>query len=226
MNRRDKQRVTFADVAEKAGVSRSTGSRRFTEGASVSPMTRGKVMAAARTLGYSPNPLASSLTTWRTKLVEPVADNFSNPEFLAVFDGFTQLLQDRGFRPILVNLSEVTTPETAVGMLLRYSVDAVIDGLIDLACRICHDHRRGWHSGGSQLRPRHRRDTDPCRQRGQCVLWPAGRVDARGSRVSPDRFSGSAGGSNLDRRPAARVFANSGRAGQALHPTLCQSLQL
>ena len=61
--------VTLKDVAEKAGVSRSAVSRTYTEGASVSAKTRAKVEAAADELGYSPNALASSLTTGRTKLI-------------------------------------------------------------------------------------------------------------------------------------------------------------
>ena len=60
---------TLKDVAELAGVSRSAVSRTFTEGASVSEGMRRKVELAAQKLGYSPNALASSLTTGRTKLV-------------------------------------------------------------------------------------------------------------------------------------------------------------
>ena len=44
------KRPTLAEVAAKAGVSRSAVSRTFTEGASVSPATRGKVQAAATAL--------------------------------------------------------------------------------------------------------------------------------------------------------------------------------
>ncbi len=58
--------VTLREVAERAGVSRLAVSRTFTEGASVSTRTREKVDQAALELGYSPNALASSLTTVRT----------------------------------------------------------------------------------------------------------------------------------------------------------------
>ncbi|SFC24470.1 LacI family DNA-binding transcriptional regulator [Tropicimonas isoalkanivorans] len=118
--------VTLKDVAEKAGVSRSAVSRTFTAGASVSAKTRRKVEKAAAELGYSPNALASSLTTGRTKLIGLVSDNFHNPTFLEVFDLFTRGLQERGLRPLLVNLSEVTEPENSVRMLRQYSVDGVI----------------------------------------------------------------------------------------------------
>jgi DNA-binding LacI/PurR family transcriptional regulator len=118
--------VTLKDVALRAGVSRSAVSRTFTEGASVSPKTRAKVEKAARELGYSPNALASSLTTGRTKLIGLVSNNFHNPIFLEVFDRFTRGLQDRGLRPLLVNLSDETDPAASVRMLRQYSVDGAI----------------------------------------------------------------------------------------------------
>jgi DNA-binding LacI/PurR family transcriptional regulator len=118
--------VTLKDVAQLAGVSRSAVSRTFTEGASVSLKTRTKVERAAAQLGYSPNALASSLTTGRTKLIGLVSNNFHNPLFLEVFDLFTRGLQERGLRPLLVNLSNETDPANSVGMLRQYSVDGVI----------------------------------------------------------------------------------------------------
>jgi DNA-binding LacI/PurR family transcriptional regulator len=118
--------VTLKDVAERAGVSRSAVSRTFTAGASVSAKTRAKVEKAAHDLGYSPNALASSLTTGRTKLVGLMSNNFHNPLFLEVFDLFTRGLQDRGLRPLLVNLSAETDPANSLRMLRQYSVDGVI----------------------------------------------------------------------------------------------------
>lgn len=118
--------VTLKEVAMRAGVSRSAVSRTFTDGASVSARTRAKVERAAQELGYAPNALASSLTTGRTKLVGLIANNFHNPLILEVFDLFTRGLQDRGLRPLLVNLSEATDPAASLRMLRQYSVDGVI----------------------------------------------------------------------------------------------------
>lgn len=117
---------TLKDVAERAGVSRAAVSRTFTDGASVSVKMRKKVEKAAAELGYSPNALASSLTTGRTKLIGLVSNNFHNPIFLEVFDLFTRGLQDRGLRPLLVNLSDETDPANSVRMLRQYSVDGVV----------------------------------------------------------------------------------------------------
>lgn len=118
--------VTLKEVAERAGVSRSAVSRTFTDGASVSDKMRRKVEKAAKELGYSPNALASSLTTGRTKLIGLVSNNFHNPIFLEVFDLFTRGLQERGLRPLLVNLSDETDPENSVRMMRQYSVDGVV----------------------------------------------------------------------------------------------------
>lgn len=118
--------ITLKDVAELAGVSRSAVSRAYTEGASVSAKTRQKVERAARRLGYQPNALASSLTTGRTKLIGLISNNFHNPIFLEVFDLFTRGLQERGLRPLLVNLTDGEDPEETVRLLQQYSVDGAI----------------------------------------------------------------------------------------------------
>ena len=118
--------ATLKDVALLAGVSTSAVSRCFTEGTSVSTAMRGKVEQAAAELGYRPNFLAASLTTGRTKMIGLVSNNFHNPVFLEVFDLFTRALQDRGLRPLLVNLSEETDPAASVRMLQQYSVDGVV----------------------------------------------------------------------------------------------------
>jgi DNA-binding LacI/PurR family transcriptional regulator len=133
--------VTLREVASRAGVSRSAVSRTFTVGASVSPATRAKVEKAAAELGYAPNALASSLTTGRTKLLGLIVNNFHNPLMLEVFDLFTQGLQARGLRPLLVNLSGATDPAESVRMLRQYSVDGVIIASSTLPSRFAEAFR-------------------------------------------------------------------------------------
>lgn len=118
--------VTLKDVAARAGVSRSAVSRCFTPGASVSAATRARIEQAARELGYAPNALASSLTTGRTRLVGLIVNNFRNPMILDVIDLFTRGLQERGLRPLLVNLAGGLDPADTIRLLRQYSVDGVI----------------------------------------------------------------------------------------------------
>ena len=50
-----KQRVTIADVAKVAGVSKQTVSRAINNKGEISLATKEKVMAAVQQLGYQPN---------------------------------------------------------------------------------------------------------------------------------------------------------------------------
>src|SRR5882724_1854102 len=120
------RKATAREVAAAAGVSISAVSRTFTAGASVSPATRSKVLDASQSLGYQPNLLARGLMTRRTELIGLISNNFDYPAFLEIFDLFTRRLQQRGRRPLLVNLSDGAPPGGALEMLRQYSVDGVI----------------------------------------------------------------------------------------------------
>lgn len=136
--------VTLREVAMRAGVSRSAVSRAFTPGASVSQKTRAAIAKAAGELGYSPSALASGLSTGRTKLIGLVSNNFKNPVFLEVFDQFTRGLQDRGLRPLLVNLSGGMDQAEALEMLRRYSVD----GVILASSTLSHEYADSFRAAG------------------------------------------------------------------------------
>ena len=61
--------ITSDDVAKLAKVSQSAVSRTFTHGASVSEMTRSKVLAAAKKLRYRPNAIARTLVTRQSRVI-------------------------------------------------------------------------------------------------------------------------------------------------------------
>lgn len=156
------QRLTAREVAARAGVSVSAVSRTFTKGASVAPATRERVLQAAHELGYRPNLLAQSLMTGRTKLVGLVSNNFGNPAFMEIFDLFTRGLQQKGFRPLLANLSGTTDASHALDMLLQYNVDGVIiasstlprqliDGCRAAGLPLVHAFGRSRQAGGSAV---------------------------------------------------------------------------
>ncbi|GIF15571.1 LacI family DNA-binding transcriptional regulator [Actinoplanes teichomyceticus] len=65
------RRITSADVARRAGVSRATVSYvlNATPGQSISPATRDRVLAAAAGLGYAPSAAARTLRTGRSEVV-------------------------------------------------------------------------------------------------------------------------------------------------------------
>ncbi len=164
------RRVTAKEVAELAGVSISAVSRTFTTGASVSSVTREKVMAATQSLGYHPNALARSLMTGRTELIALISNAFDNPLFMEIFDLFTRRLQQRGRRPLLANLSGGARTDVALEMLLKYSVDGVIVASSTLPARF----------------------TEECAEAGMPVVQAFGRVgsSAAGNIVGCDNLQG------------------------------------
>ncbi|RAP40764.1 LacI family transcriptional regulator [Rhodovulum viride] len=125
--------VTAADVARRAGVSRSVVSRAFTPGASVAPETRARVLEAAEALGYRVNRLARTLHRDRSDLVGIIGANLGNPYIAAQFDALSAALQAEGLQTLLVNLRPDPCPGAeapdlgrAVERLLEYRVRTVV----------------------------------------------------------------------------------------------------
>ncbi|MGV0908253.1 LacI family DNA-binding transcriptional regulator [Martelella sp. FOR1707] len=119
--------ISAGDVARLAGVSRSAVSRTFTEGASVAPKTRARVMKAAEELGYRVNLLARTLHKERSDLVGLVGANLSNPYISAQVDALTAALYENGLQCMLLNLAgQQNDMENAVAKLLEYRVRTVV----------------------------------------------------------------------------------------------------
>ena len=76
--------VTIEDVAERAGVSRSTVGRVIGNYGSVSDKSRKKVLAAIEEMNYSPNAIAQSLRIKKTNTIAVVVDNVANKFFSKV----------------------------------------------------------------------------------------------------------------------------------------------
>lgn len=146
-NNRDSGRakVTAADVAERAGVSKWTVSRAFTAGASISPDSLKAVLKAADELGYRPNLLARSLTKKCSNMAAVVVDDFTNPNVLRVLDEISRQLQHKGFSIMLLNINADHGYEPALLRADQFQVDGVIflgnalpDELVQLIQEIRH----------------------------------------------------------------------------------------
>jgi DNA-binding LacI/PurR family transcriptional regulator len=92
--------VTAADVARAAGVSRSTVSRAFREGAYVAPDQRRRIMSIAKDLGYRPNVLAQALISRRTPFVGVVTSGLANPVHAEIYSALVAEMQARGLVPL------------------------------------------------------------------------------------------------------------------------------
>ena len=129
------KKVTARDVAERAGVSKWTVSRAFTDGASIAPEVRGRIRAIATEMGYSPNLLARSLSTRSTGLIALVVDELGNPNQLNSLNEATRQLQARGLSTLLLN----TSPEYRPAMALRLADQFQVDGIMFLGTTLTHE---------------------------------------------------------------------------------------
>jgi len=87
-------KVTIKDVARDAGVSPSTVSRVISNSSRIGVATKERVRESIKKLGYTPNILARSLVSKRTKIIGVVmpheADTlFSNPFFIQAMKGIS-----------------------------------------------------------------------------------------------------------------------------------------
>ncbi|WP_181701541.1 substrate-binding domain-containing protein [Chthonobacter albigriseus] len=124
---RRKPTVNAQKVAEKAGVSRSAVSRTFTDGASVSPETRDKVLRAAAALGYHVNHLARGLIRNESGIVCLIASGIGTPLQAAMLDGLTLALQDAGRIAMVLNCAgDPVSVEHALRMTLNYRAEASV----------------------------------------------------------------------------------------------------
>jgi DNA-binding LacI/PurR family transcriptional regulator len=137
------KKITATDVAERVGVSKWTVSRAFTDGASIAPDVRERVLQVAAEMGYTPNLLARSLSTRSSRLVALVVDELGNPNQLYLLNEATRQLQAQGFSSLLLNLSPEYGPDAALRLADQFQVDGIMfmgtslnQELIELAQKI------------------------------------------------------------------------------------------
>jgi len=99
---RQNNKVSLAQVAEAAGVSKMTASRVLREEGGYSEKTKIKVMAQADALGYVPNRLATVFAGDRTSTFVGVSiPDLGNEVFAQVLEGIDQKLTSHGYQTVL-----------------------------------------------------------------------------------------------------------------------------
>jgi DNA-binding LacI/PurR family transcriptional regulator len=122
-----KQAVTAQEVATLAGVSQSAVSRTFTDGASVSPAMRAKVLAAAQSLGYRPNAIARSLITRHSRMIALGMHYLDNQFYPQVMEQLSHRLQALGYH-LLMFIGEAGqhNADAVLDDILQYQVDGIV----------------------------------------------------------------------------------------------------
>jgi DNA-binding LacI/PurR family transcriptional regulator len=120
-------KITIADVARLAGVSKAVASRALSaEPRPVSADKRERVLAAAQELGFRVNLLAKSLTTKTVNLVAVVVNHIHDLSDLDLFDKLLEEVQAIGKQMILIRVGSVDKVEEFMRRGVAYHVDAAL----------------------------------------------------------------------------------------------------
>jgi DNA-binding LacI/PurR family transcriptional regulator len=103
-SRRRSGPVTMQDIARATNLSQSTVSRILNRSPTVVPIaeaTRERVLAAAKELGYRPNPLARGLRGASTMLLGVIVRDITDPFFAGAIEAATVEAGSRGYNVVL-----------------------------------------------------------------------------------------------------------------------------
>jgi DNA-binding LacI/PurR family transcriptional regulator len=84
------------------------------------------VQKAAEKLGYQPNVIARSLITRRSQLVGLIMGEWDNPFYTTMLRNFTEKLNTRDYRLMLLACSSEDDVDSATRMLMQYRVDGIV----------------------------------------------------------------------------------------------------
>lgn len=118
---------TMADVARSAGVSVATVSHVLNGTRPVLPHTRQAVLEAVDALDYTPNTLARSLVTSRTRSIGLAVSAISNPYFTEILQGVEAAALDAGYSLLIADPHDDPAHERKVVQLLH---ERRVDGMI------------------------------------------------------------------------------------------------
>ncbi|MDO0928237.1 LacI family DNA-binding transcriptional regulator [Streptomyces sp. TG1A-8] len=119
--------ATMADVARSAGVSVATVSHVLNGTRPVLPHTRRAVLDAVDALGYTPNTLARSLVTSRTRSIGLAVSAISNPYFTDILQGVEAAALEAGYGLLIADPHDDPAHERKVVRLLH---ERRVDGMI------------------------------------------------------------------------------------------------
>jgi LacI family transcriptional regulator len=119
--------ATMADVARSAGVSVATVSHVLNGTRPVLPHTRQAVLDAMDELGYTPNTLARSLVTSRTRSIGLAVSAISNPYFTEILQGVEAATLEHGYSLLIADPHDDPVHERKVVQLLH---ERRVDGMI------------------------------------------------------------------------------------------------
>jgi LacI family transcriptional regulator len=118
---------TVLDVAKRAGVAPITVSRVINNSGYISQITRERVEAAVKELGYVPNTIARGLRSKRTMTLALVVTDITNPYFTLMARGVEDVAGESGYTVVYCNSDESEAKEEKyANILAQRQVDGVL----------------------------------------------------------------------------------------------------
>lgn len=133
--------VTIKDIANHLTLSVSTVSRALTDDKNIRRETKEKVLAAAKALGYRPNPVATNLKYGRTNTVGVIVPEMVTPFASQVIEGIQKVLYAKGLKVIIAQSDENPQREKENLQLME---SFMVDGIIICLCH--HAENRGLYT--------------------------------------------------------------------------------
>jgi DNA-binding LacI/PurR family transcriptional regulator len=106
------RRATIKEVAEAAGVSRSTASRALGGNGYVAEPVRARVRNAAKKLGYVVDVTARSLKQQSSRLIGVVVSDLKNPFYAGLASGAAQAARTAGYTTVLIDDGDAGSEES------------------------------------------------------------------------------------------------------------------
>lgn len=119
--------VTLKEIAQELGLSTMTVSRAINNKGNVEKGTRDKILAKAKSMGYTPNYLAKGLVSKKTFTIGVVIPEISHSFFPEALRGIEEVVYEGGYQLILTHSAEQFEREKkAIEMLKSKRVDGIM----------------------------------------------------------------------------------------------------
>ena len=136
------KKITIKEIAELAGVSRSTVSRVLSGGAFVNKNTRDKILKIIEEKEYKPSIIAQSLRTNRTRTIGLVLADIENPFYSRVAKGVIDAAEAKNYNVILCNSNnDINLEERDIRTLTERGVDGFLLTTVELKMKTIENLR-------------------------------------------------------------------------------------
>jgi LacI family transcriptional regulator len=119
--------ITIADVAKRAGVSRTTVSHALSGRRPVAPETRKRIEHVVLELGFRPNALARSLRLQSTQMVALIIPDITNPHYPMMARGLQDALVEHSYNTFICNTDNDEQQEKE---FIADAIQRQVDGIV------------------------------------------------------------------------------------------------